>query len=236
MIDDDEYCIDVLTQIVVGHQGAAGRRPRPARRARPPLRARRGRRDPRGRRRQGRRGGAGGRAPPPRLTSGDGGAPLGPLADSYVLRWARNESSWRRDERPHHERGEDGRDRRSRRRRPAPTVLLALDVVERRVVGARRRPKRSNETSRAAHHTPINHEPSDAPPARIAARGRRRGAPPQVLHDQHRDHEVGERDEPGPDRPPGTERGLRRPSASLFFAARYIQMMKSTTITSCVIP
>ena len=35
------------------------------------------------------------------------------------------------------------------------------------------------------------------------------------------------------DRPPGTEAGrLRRPSASLFLAARNIQMMKSTTIAT----
>ena len=33
---------------------------------------------------------------------------------------------------------------------------------------------------------------------------------------------------------PGPKRALRRPSASLFFAARNIQMMNSTTITSWV--
>ena len=31
---------------------------------------------------------------------------------------------------------------------------------------------------------------------------------------------------------PGPKRGLRRPSASLFLAARNIQTMKSTTITT----
>ena len=51
----------------------------------------------------------------------------------------------------------------------------------------------------------MSHEPRRAPPARIAA-GRRRGCPaPQVLHDHHRDHEVGEGDEPCADRPPGAE-------------------------------
>ena len=32
MVDEDAYCIDVLTQIVGGHQGAAGGRARAARR------------------------------------------------------------------------------------------------------------------------------------------------------------------------------------------------------------
>ena len=43
--------------------------------------------------------------------------------------------------------------------------------------------------------------------ARIAACGRRRRTPPEVLHDHHRDDEVGERDEPRADRPSGTEAG-----------------------------
>ena len=56
MVDEDTYCIDVLTQVRAADQGAAGRGARPARRAPPPLR-RRGRAARRRRgRRQGRRG------------------------------------------------------------------------------------------------------------------------------------------------------------------------------------
>ena len=39
MVDEDVYCIDVLTQVERGHQGAAERGRRPARRARAPLRS-----------------------------------------------------------------------------------------------------------------------------------------------------------------------------------------------------
>ena len=35
---------------------------------------------------------------------------------------------------------------------------------------------------------------------------------------------------------PGPKRAPVRPSASLFFADRNIQMMNSTTMTSCVMP
>ena len=38
MIEEDTYCIDVLTQVERGDQGAPERRRRPARRARAPLR------------------------------------------------------------------------------------------------------------------------------------------------------------------------------------------------------
>ena len=44
-------------------------------------------------------------------------------------------------------------------------------------------------------------------PRRVGARALRRRTPPQVLGDEHRDHEVGERDEPRPDRPAGGEPG-----------------------------
>ena len=69
MIDDDEYCIDVLTQIVSVTKALQSVGLGPARRARAPLRARRGHRRSRSRRRQGRRSRAGGRAPPAGLIS-----------------------------------------------------------------------------------------------------------------------------------------------------------------------
>ena len=45
-------------------------------------------------------------------------------------------------------------------------------------------------------------------PARVAAGTRGVTTSPEVLHDQHRDHEVGERDEPAPIDHPGPKRGV----------------------------
>ena len=217
MIDDDEYCIDVLTQIVSVTKALQSVGLGSARRARAPLRARRRRCGSGRRRRQDRRSRPGGRAAAARLTQASrrGRALVGPLVGAAL--GAQGVELAAR-ERPHHERGEHRRDRGGDHSDQGDDVA-GLDVVERsgavqaRVVGG------EPEQRDHPHGPPHPHEPRalGAAPPGIAARHRGCRAPPQVLHDQDRDHQVGEGDEPTADRPPRTEardRAARAPRCS----------------------
>ena len=170
MIDDDEYCIDVLTQIVSVTKALQGVGPRPARRARPPLRARRRRGRPRRGRRQDRRGGAGGRAPPPGLSVGLRGA-VRPSRPSYAraLRPERVELASRQRRAPPNARATAAT---ARTTTPTSATVLLVSMSSSEPLSCRPAPEYAKRSERDQPRGP---PPADQP--RSASRSRHVGSP-----------------------------------------------------------